>query len=794
MEHGTLNFAQPGDGKVAAVFVVLALLLLLWSYYRSPLRGLRRALAFGVKLLAFTVLALALLEPMWSTPVPKKLANNLVLLADNSAGLGVMDARTKQPFGAALKSTLTAQGPDTPGWMQKLEETFRVQRFLFDDRLHEAPDFSALNFSGTQSAVFGGIESALQRNHQQPLAGILLFTDGNATDEALWAKLEGQKPAAPIYPVMVGSTEPVKDLSMGEVTVTQSTFEDSPVTFTVKVSAQGFGGEELTLLVKDEAGKTVLSEKQRLAATDESVTFRPQFRPAKSGLSFYSLSVLPTSLVALQQDAAKLNAASQEVTLENNTRLVAVDRHAGPYRVLYIAGRPNWEYKFLRRALEPDEEVKLTALIRMAKREPKFEWRGRSGETSNPLFRGFKGDVPEEALRYDQPVMIRLGLTDKKELADGFPKTPEELFAAYRCIVIDDLEAAFFTHEQMDLIERYVSVRGGSLLMLGGQESFDAGGYDQTPIGRLLPVYLDKVTKAPPMEDARFNLSREGWLEPWTRLRKTEAEEQARLAAMPTFYSINQIYAIKPGASVLATVTDAHQVQRPAWISQRYGSGRVVAVTLADVWRWGLRDPATHADMDKAWRQLMRSLLIDVPDRVEVQLQRETAPGSQEMKLAVRVRDQAFRAQDDATVKAELTGPDGKTAHLSTEPSPTEPGLFETRVPRGQSGAWRIKTNVLDGEGKSIGDTTVGWSTNAMADELQHLSVNRDLLERIAKWSGGRVLRLDEVAKLANELPAKRQPVMETRTEPFWHRSWLFAAVIFLLGLEWYLRRQWTWA
>ena len=55
-------------------------------------------------------------------------------------------------------------------------------------------------------------------------------------------------------------------------------------------------------------------------------------------------------------------------------------------------------------------EVKLVSLIRMARREPKFQWRGREGEMSNPLFRGFKSEAPEEAQRYDQPVMVRLGI------------------------------------------------------------------------------------------------------------------------------------------------------------------------------------------------------------------------------------------------------------------------------------------------------------------------------------------------------------------------------------------------
>ena len=41
-----------------------------------------------------------------------------------------------------------------------------------------------------------------------------------------------------------------------------------------------------------------------------------------------------------------------EATLANNRRLATVDRGGGPYRVLYVGGRPNWEFKFLRRAVE----------------------------------------------------------------------------------------------------------------------------------------------------------------------------------------------------------------------------------------------------------------------------------------------------------------------------------------------------------------------------------------------------------------------------------------------------------
>ena len=61
-----------------------------------------------------------------------------------------------------------------------------------------------------------------------------------------------------------------------------------------------------------------------------------------------------------------------------------VDRGGGPYRVLYVCGRPNWEFKFLRRALSEDEQVELVGLVRIARREPKFSFRSKAGEAADP--------------------------------------------------------------------------------------------------------------------------------------------------------------------------------------------------------------------------------------------------------------------------------------------------------------------------------------------------------------------------------------------------------------------------
>ncbi|MCB1089791.1 MAG: hypothetical protein KDM63_22310, partial [Verrucomicrobiae bacterium] len=199
-----------------------------------------------------------------------------------------------------------------------------------------------------------------------------------------------------------------------------------------------------------------------------------------------------------------------------------------------------------------------------------------------------------------------------------------ELFGAYRAIILDDIEAEFFTQEQLNLIDRFVGTRGGTLLMMGGQESFQPGGWNNTPVGSILPVYLDRIGKGGPALGATFNLTREGWLEPWVRLKAKQEEEDNRLAFMPEFFSVNQVQAIKPGASVFATVTDNQQRQHPALAVQRYGNGRTAALMIADLWRWGFKDDMLHADMDKMWRQMMRWMVVDVPDRIHIETTHDT--------------------------------------------------------------------------------------------------------------------------------------------------------------------------
>ena len=469
-----------------------------------------------------------------------------------------------------------------------------------------------------------------------------------------------------------------------------------------------------------------------------------------------------------------------------------VKRDEGPYRILYVTGRPNWEYKFLRRAIEDDEQIHLVALIRVAKREPKYDWRGRAGEQSNPLFRGYDTQNQEQTQEYDQPVLVRLNTRDGDELRDGFPRTAEELYA-YHAIILDDVDAEFFLRDQMDLIRRFVSERGGGFLMLGGKESFQQGQYAHTPISNILPVYLDPLPESSRIKRTRMALTRGGWLQPWARLRDNEQAERARLEDMPDFRVLNRLRGMKPGAQVIATVDDERDAPYPALVVQRFGNGRSAALPIGDVWRWGLQSPEMREDMEKFWRQTLRWLVANVPQRTSVEVVQGTDLAQQAVRLRIHARDKDFQPLDNVFAEIEIQRPGGDSIRLNAQPVAHQGGVFETTLVSRASGGYGVHVVITDSEGNRIGAAETGWATDLLAKEFASLQVNRALLEDIARQTGGRVVELDELDRFARTLPHLQVPITTTWSKPLFDLPGLgplaFLLVLTCFGSEWALRR-----
>jgi uncharacterized membrane protein len=772
---------------IPILLLVLALAIALAWAGRRGVAGLRVRIGCALlKLAGVLALAFCLLEPLRVSQRARPGANLFALIADNSQSLQVKDAGQSQSRGEILRNQLTN---DATGWQSALAENFQLRRYAFDSQLQDARDFGELKFDGRASALVGALRTAADRWRGQPVAGVLLFTDGNATDAT--PDLSGLEGCPPVYPVVVGE-DGLRDIALEKLTASQTAFEDTPVTVQAEVAARGFSGEELaTRIIEVGPGlsNVVAEQKQSSAADDSSLNFRFQIQPDKPGLHFYEVETRARS------ELGGAAGQSREGTLVNNRKMAVVDRGQEPFRVLYIGGRPNWDFKFLNRAIGDDPQVQLVALIRVAPRQPKFVFAG--GELSNPLFGGFN-DTNEETARYDQPVLMRVNTRDEFELRGGFPRTAAELFR-YHAVIFGDVDADFFTHDQLVLLQRFVTERGGGFLMMGGAESFRQGNYSGTVVASMLPVYLNQPVDARLPAEWKLSLTPEGWLQPWTRLRATEAEEQMRLDGTARLEVLNAVRGIKPGASVLASVSDSDNNIYPALVVQRLGLGRTAALMIGDMWRGTLRDETSQKDLAKSWRQLVRWLVSDVPSRVSVTPETAVGGDPSRVRFVVTVRDEEFKPLDNATVRltirpVHLLQP-GEAAsgtnylQITADPLPSEPGKYEATYVARDAGAYSVQAAATQFDGTVVGHAIAGWASDPAAEEFRVLKPNHDLPAAIAEKTGGAVLTMADLPGFARRLPEKRAPITESWSDPLWHKPLVFLFVIGCFAAEWGIRR-----
>ncbi len=763
----------------AIVLALAALVALAWAYLRTPSPARLRYACQGLKAAALLLLAVCLVDPLYVGSRPRPGSNLMLVVADNSRSLQLSNPGESRSRGAAMQASLSEQAP----WLTRLAQDFDVRRYSFDTHLQAAQDFTGLTFAGEASTLASSLTALAERYRGQPVAGIVLFTDGNATD--LDDRTSTWKQLPPIYPVQVASDAAAADVALTQVAVSQTNFEASPVTIAAEIDTQSVAGRKVVVRVLNERDEEVERRVVPVTQADETIQQRFLLKPERAGVSFYRVHAGLEGEDALPADPAK----SAEATLANNRRLATVDRGGGPYRVLYVSGLPNWEFKFLRRALSKDDEVSLVGLVRIAKKEPKFTFLSRNDERTNPLFRGFGNKADEQAEQYDEPVLLRLGTQDQEELRGGFPKDAAELFK-FQAVILDDVEAGFFTQDQLSLLQQFVGQRGGGLLMIGGRGSFGPGGYARTPVAEMLPVYLDRGTAEPAPDEYHLKLTREGWLQPWIRVRASEPDEQQRLAAMPGFRSLNRIEAIKPGASVLAEVETASGGAHPALVVQPFGRGRAAALLVGDLWRWTMRRPdVQQSDLEKAWRQTVRWLVADVPRPVEVETRRAAGAGLPAREIIVRASDPKFSPLDNAQVTLTVHTPDHREIALVAESSDRTAGEYRATFAPRVAGAYRAEVTVAAPDGSEVGRRETGWAVEPATEEFRQLRGNGALLARLAAESGGEVVELDKLDQFVAGLPNRKIPIVETWSWPLWHQWTVLALALSCLVGEWGLRR-----
>ena len=303
-----------------AILLGFSILLIGWSYWRSESSTPWKLLLGGLKIAALALLGLFLLEPVYEFEQVEPGSNLMIIMADKSQSLQIKDRGSSKSRMELMKTKL-----DSASWLDQLEEQFEVRKYVFDSKLQAVPDYANLVADGQGSSIMSSLRLAAQRYRNRPLAGILLFSDGNATDWDADFDFDG---LPPVYVVTAGKSAPAKDIGLTEIAISQTNFESAPVTITAESMAHGYGGKTVVARLLAANGDEI--QRQEIIDIKDETPFavRFQLKPEDKGVNIYRVEV----------NIAGDDELANEATVLNNSRQVVVDRGKGPFRVLYVTG------------------------------------------------------------------------------------------------------------------------------------------------------------------------------------------------------------------------------------------------------------------------------------------------------------------------------------------------------------------------------------------------------------------------------------------------------------------------
>ena len=449
-----------------------------------------------------------------------------------------------------------------------------------------------------------------------------------------------------------------------------------------------------------------------------------------------------------------------EVTAANNNSPLVLRVVDQPVRVLLLEGKPYWDTKFLIRSLAADESIELTAVVQLAE--------GRLLERK--IARHDKAADDQWTIEKDAG----------KFLAD------RATLASYQIVILGRNAEIFLSDEALTRLSKWLDSDDGSLVCFRGAPSLKIS----QRLDELMPVRWTASA------ETRF---RAQWTTEGQSLRWLAGEGQPDpLTAMPALATTAQPKVKPYVATVLATNSAGGQQPVPLVTYREagtIGSGRVVAVEGAGMWRWAFLPPQNQ-DRDELygslWRSLIRWLVTTnagmLPSqRLALRADKSTFNNEENAVVTLQVREDRWTG---GTPQVELSGPAlAQSQTVACKPLGSVPGQYHADLGRLAEGRYRVR---VVGADKDETSAEVALDVRGNLKERLDVAAQPANMSWIAETSGGAALEQAEpqdVARMFDEHIQRSRPERVIRTAA-WDRWWLLAGAFALWGASWGLRRS----
>lgn len=779
--------------RLGALLLLVAVLAAVVRLYRAESRvGASFQLRFSLAALRCAVvlaLSVILLEPAVVTYTKRIVRSAVLLLVDDSASMSVADAAAADGAageGTRMQHVLDLLLKDDRAWLRRLAERNALAIFGFGERLDRVVDATSVPSSpggagaapaaepaseddiravlrATQSRtdLSSALTDAAIRHADTPIAAVVVISDGqlNAGPPLDDAAAVIERNRCPVYTIGVGAPVEPPNVRVVNVSAPATISMGDPLELRVELGASGVEEADLALEIVAEPGasstrpaepEVVARREVRLGAAQPAADLRIPLEARKPGEIVYR---------------ARVASLEGEAVLTDNEMSTSVRVQEDRLRVLLVAGRPSFEYRFVSSLLQRDTTIDVSCWLQSADAQAVRD-----------------GDVA----------------------LDELPRAPEKIFQYDAILLLDpdprELDASWAVN-----VRRLVDDLGGGVLYQAGPQFSTRWFADNRlqDLNSMLPVVPDPDAGVRLSEFGAFRtrsyayrLAEERGDHPLVKL--NESSDSALWDALAPAWWYFPVLGEKPLATVLlraGTSARSTSESQPAILAtQPFGAGRTIYAGFDGTWRWR---GAAEAVFNRFWVQAVRYLAQarrqSSSNRGAIVLDRDRYHAGDYAKLEARILDPDFAPWHEPQVDATLTLPDGRTRSVTLDAITDRDGWFGGRIEIDWHGSALIQIPLPGAGGSESGPAQLVRRLDVQPSdaEMRALRLNEHPLIGLSERTGGRYLALSEAGALPSQIENADQ-VRTTRgaDRPLWDRSWVLLLLVAALAVEWTLRRR----
>jgi uncharacterized membrane protein len=738
----------------------------------------RRRVLFLFRLFALLVLFFAMLRPTIIYTAVERLSSSLVILLDDSESMSRADEiNGVKRYQVALDTLVNSSAE-----LRRIQDYVEIKCYSFNSSLTPFQIFSGvidgapLDPKGRETAIGAALDATREQLIGKRTLGTIILTDGSQRTRPPRDILPHDAAARmrdagiTLYAVRLGSAgvnADFRDVSINDMHANDKVFVNNEFHISGMVRITGYANVAIPvqLLFEDAKGNlSVVDEKFiQTSADDQLVQYKLSYAPQNTGYFKYTINIPP-------QDKELVDTNNQQ---SNFVRVID-----GGLKVLFIQGERHYEQRSLKQSLDESADINVTYFdvrigkIKIANKEGSFQKR-----------------------------LERATLERKSWVNSIFAK------GAYNVYILDNLDSKAFKPEELQALANRVR-EGCGLIMLGGFNTFGAGGYADTALADVSPVWMRGVDRQPLDTPVRTDLHY------WDKVRmlpvgadgrvgsKLTAHYIMRLAAttekneqvwrsLPELQGANRFDRIKPAATLIAAGENGERLL----VSQLFGLGRVLAFAGDTTFRWKLA--GFNEEHKLFWRHVIL-WLAKMDDAFEndcyITMDNVRLLPSETAKFQVHLKSAKGNEIKNFKVDAIAYLPDGSKKNVAVIDENGEmTGTIRTTE---KAGDYKIEVKI---DKKSIkeelkNDTAIArFMVQDRNLELDSPVAYPNLLDNIATTTGGKSIAPEQLKSLLEELYKKTNDFIEKReTAKTLYDNWqLLIIFASLMCAEWFLRKHW---